>query len=178
MTPWKNISGLCDQALKLSSTSQGLITYLTIQEAVKYWHKETLQRRESSQLLGKSFNTSTERGDCPCSWAKTPPQHPVPETPQRSCAMADSSGGCPRHSLGVLNGFRWFYVGKCIIRLLKFTRAQWLCGICWQQWLNPCNDCKGWNSCEWSSAHLVFRAVIIVTIKERLPVLAFLHTSS
>lgn len=61
--PHVKTSHVLQSGTQIGSTSQELITltaedttYLTIQEAVKYWHKETLERIESSQLLGKYFH--------------------------------------------------------------------------------------------------------------------------
>lgn len=97
---------------------------------------------------------------------------------------------------GVSNGLRWSRVGKCIIRLLTFVWAELLCGIYWQQWLDPCNDCKDCNDYNGSSDDrrmtlsslnlwvecypFCFQqwTVIIVTIKERFTVLSFLLISS
>lgn len=60
--PHVKTSQVLQSGTQIGSTSRELITltaedatYLTIQEAVKYWHKETLERIESSQLLGKHF---------------------------------------------------------------------------------------------------------------------------
>lgn len=97
---------------------------------------------------------------------------------------------------GVSDGLRWFCVGKGIIRLLRFVWAELLCRIYWQQWLETCNDWKDCNDYNGgsddnmmtlSSLNLWVESypfcfqqwtVIIVTVKERVPVLAFLHMPS
>lgn len=72
LQPHVKTSRVAQASTEVGSTSWELMaltaedtTYLTVQEAVKYWHKETLERTENSQLFGI---WTLRIGGCVLSW--------------------------------------------------------------------------------------------------------------